>query len=92
MEGGLEILEGGTGPRVTAEMKGVLVALGFVFVFETVIAVLTCVLLFHLVGSEVVWIVELLGFLRTTIADVEAADLWRGLGDAQDRCHGHFAG
>lgn len=28
---------------------------------------------------EVVWIVELLGFLRTTIADVEAADLWRGL-------------
>jgi hypothetical protein len=51
MEGGLEILEGGTGPRVTAEMKGVLVALGFVFVFETVIAVLTCVLLFHLVGS-----------------------------------------
>lgn len=51
MEGGLEILEGGAGPRVTAEMEGVLVALGFVFVFETVVAVLACVLLFHLVGS-----------------------------------------
>lgn len=53
MEGGLEILEGGAGPRVTAEMEGILVALGFVLVFETVVAVLTCVLLFHLVGSAI---------------------------------------
>lgn len=51
MEGGLEASKGGAGPGMAAEMEGILVALGFVFVFESVTAVLACVLLFHLVGS-----------------------------------------
>lgn len=52
MEGGLEASEGGAGPGVAAEMEGVLVALGFVFVLEPVVAILACVLFFHLVGPS----------------------------------------
>lgn len=36
---------------MTAEVEGVLMPLGFVFILEAVVAVLTRVLLFHLVGA-----------------------------------------
>lgn len=36
---------------MTPEVEGVLMAFGFVFVFEAVVAVLACILLFHLVGT-----------------------------------------
>lgn len=51
MEGGLEAWEGGAGPGMAAQVEGVLVSFCFVFVFEAVIAVLACVLLFHFVGT-----------------------------------------
>jgi len=46
--------EGSAGPGVLAEVEGVLVALGFVFVFEAVGTVCACVLLFGFVQSVVV--------------------------------------
>lgn len=49
MEGGVDAGEGGAGPRVAAEVEGVLVPLGFVLVLEAVVAVLALVLLFLLV-------------------------------------------
>lgn len=49
MEGCLEAWEGGTGPRVAAEVERVLVALCFVFILEAVVAVLAGVLFLHLV-------------------------------------------
>lgn len=52
MEGGLETWKCGAGPGVAAEMEGVLVAFGFVLVLESVVAVLACILLFHLVGPD----------------------------------------
>ena len=48
----ISVGKGGTGPRVAADVEGVLVAFGFVFVLEFVVAVLAVVLLFGLVGSE----------------------------------------
>ena len=63
MKGSLEAWEGSAGPGVAAEMERVLVAFGFVFVFESVVAVLTCVLLFHLVSPEV----ALVGWLLKSV-------------------------
>lgn len=60
MEGGLEAWEGGARPGVAAEMEGVLVSFGFVFVLESVVAVLACILLFHLVGPGL-GLVEVIG-------------------------------
>jgi len=63
VKGSLEAWEGGAGPGVAAEMERVLVAFGFIFVFESVVAVLTCVLLFHLVSPEV----ALVGWLLKSV-------------------------
>ena len=54
VEGCLGAGEGSAGPGVLSEVEGVLVALGFVFVFEAVGAVGACVLLFGFMQSVVV--------------------------------------
>ena len=41
-------VEGGAGPRVLAEMEGILMAFGFVLVFEAISTVLALILLFRL--------------------------------------------
>ncbi len=51
MKGRLVVGEVGAGPRVSAEMETVLMTLGFVFVLETVVAVLTRVWFAHSVHS-----------------------------------------
>jgi len=56
-------------------MKRILVAFGFVLVFETIRAVSTAVLLLGLVQPEIILRIEFLRFLRATLADVHALKL-----------------
>jgi hypothetical protein len=49
VEASARVRNGGARPRMAAEMQGILVAFSFVFVFETIVAVLAGVLFLHLV-------------------------------------------
>jgi len=57
------------------EMERVLVAFGFVLVFEAIRAVSAAVLFFGLVQPEVILRVEFLGLFRATLANVHAVKL-----------------
>lgn len=45
--------QGGTGPRVTAQVQGVLMPFGFILVLESIVAILTSVLLLGFVLPEI---------------------------------------
>jgi hypothetical protein len=52
VERGLKPGEGGTRPGMPAQMKSILVPLGFVLVLEAVVAVLTRILFLHIMRAS----------------------------------------
>ena len=51
MKGGLVARDGGTRPRMASQMQRILMSLSLVLVFESIIAILARILLFHFMKS-----------------------------------------
>lgn len=51
MKGGLVARDGGARPRMASQMQRILMSLSLVFVFESIVAILARILLFHFMKS-----------------------------------------